>query len=182
MGYDIYYTVEIAIEPPLTPELVEFVNNLSNPNKSERTLADMGFEVIPTTYHFLEQLPSDMQQFRLARIVKQEWIDKHPNAAPSDVFEFRVSDDGTFIEFDGESKWPLNIVSMMLTWLADYVFGPAGHVMNGGVHWDGEESGVSGYVHIVNNKVSVEADEVITGEQYKTARLAALVQQLHLGY
>lgn len=76
-----------------------------------------------------------------------------PSTQPSLWCQWRPSDDGWFIQWDGGEKF-YNYVEW-LEYLIKKVLAPNGYVLNGSISWSGEEQGDTGTIEVVDNKVGV---------------------------
>lgn len=78
--------------------------------------------------------------------------DNPPTGQPGLWCQWRPTEDGAGIEWDGVEKF--YAYTEWLRYLVDHFLAPWGYVLNGEVKWDGEDRGDLGVIVVVDNVVT----------------------------
>ena len=78
---------------------------------------------------------------------------------PSYYCQWRPTEDGQFLEWDGSEKF-YNYIEW-LKYLIEKFFQPRGYVLNGQIVWNGEDKNDIGKVIVENNNVLVKEGKIV---------------------
>lgn len=150
MGYHTEFRGEIAIEPPLSPEEIEFLNKFANTRRMDR--AQGPYHVEGTGF---------MGQGRDPDIIN---FNSPPPGQPGLWCHWTSNHDGTALEWDGGEKFYDS--AEWMKYLINHFLKPdaiahsetrlqflRGHTLNGTIEAQGEDSDDHWYLIVENNKV-----------------------------
>lgn len=165
MGYTTEFSGSFQLNQPLQPRMKEFLTIFNETRRMKRNV-DEAFGI---DGEFYVLGGGSYGQDHEANIVN---FNDEPSTQPSLWCQWRPSEDGTAIEWDGEEKF--YHYSEWLFYIINKILAPNGYVLNGTVTWQGEETGDVGKIHVVDNVITVapwdSSETVLTAETVETYR------------
>jgi hypothetical protein len=176
MGYTTDFTGKFEFNTPLDKDTLEYLTKFSNTRRMKRKFPDDVY--VPSTDTSNETLmvpkskygiegeffvdgTGDFGQDHDASIVD---YNKPPSTQPSLWCGWVPSEDGKYLQWNEVEKFYEYID--WLKYLIENFIAPKNYVLNGVVHWQGEEDADIGTIQVYDNKVlvkeGVHADNLIT--------------------
>jgi hypothetical protein len=160
MGYHTDFSGNVDITPPLSAEMVEYINKFSNTRRMARDVTKLQ-ELFKGEGGFFGDYGKDGEYFVGGGGYHGQGKDDSiigyngsPKTQPGLWCQWEVSEDGTTLEWDGGEKFYAYIE--WLEYLIKNFFEPKGHTLNGQIEWYGEERGDVGTIYVRDNKVQTE--------------------------
>ena len=170
MGYTTDFSGAVTITPPLSYDEVQYLQAFNGSRRMKRD-ADAAAR-LPDSRRRRVAMPigdeggyyvgahvKDMGQERTPDIVD---YNSPPAGQPGLWCGWTPTEDGTSIEWDGGEKF-YNYVEWM-EYLIEHFIKPWGHVAEGEITWQGEDSDDRGTIFVKDNVVEGVADEVKKGK------------------
>lgn len=158
MGYTTDFFGELRIEPALNPAQIAYINQFSSTRRMKRkasvaeTMSDPVREAVGLPIgidgEFFVGSTENCGQNKDASIVE---YNGSPSNQPGLWCQWIVSEDGTKLAWDGGEKFYSYVE--WLQYMIKHFFDPWNCVLNGEIAWQGEESGDSGKIIVVDNSV-----------------------------
>jgi len=145
MGYTTDFWGEFVLDKPLTDKDYRFLIKLSQTRRMARNIEGYGVEG-----EFYVDGEGDYGQANEDNIVN---YNKPPSTQPSLWLHWTPGEDGKSIVWDGGKKFYEYLE--WLKYLVKSILEPRGYVLNGKVHYQGEDPDDFGYIVTENNVVKV---------------------------
>ena len=166
MGYTTDFKGQFAVSPPLKPEHVAYINAFSGTRRMKRDgrkatpLPDpvrlaAGLPVGPSGSYFVGGVGFAGQDHDNSVLEHNT----PPSTQPSLWCQWKATEDGTAIEWDGGEKFYEYIE--WICYLVHHFFAPWGYTLNGEVRWQGESDDDKGKIIITNNVVTTKNGRVV---------------------
>ncbi len=151
MGYHTEFIGRFSLDKKLEDTLLIFLKKFSETRRMKRNVdAKYGVEG-----EFYVDGTGDSGQGREDNIVE---YNNPPRTQPGLWCQWIPSDDGMFIEWDGDEKFYDYIA--WLKYIISNFLAPKGYILNGEVKWEGEESSDMGIIVVTNNVVTTKRAKI----------------------
>ncbi len=152
MGYTTDFTGSFKFNKPLDKDTLIFLQKFNETRRMARKLPkEFGIEG-----EFYVDAPGYAGQDREDNIVD---YNRPPKTQPGLWCQWRPTDDGTKLEWDGGEKF-YNYVEW-LEYLIKNVLSPRGYKLTGEIEWAGEDQGDIGKIIVKNNKISLKHGAIV---------------------
>lgn len=163
MGYTTDFDGSLKFNKQVTEELKEYINRFSATRRMPRD-NDKIKEIYPNwaDFCFCRNLGNKGEYF--APISFDYGQEKDPSIIDYNAFRDHVqpslwcnwviSEDGWYLEWNGAKKF--YSYDDWLEYMIAKFFAPLGYVLNGDIHWQGEESTDFGTIHVVDNVIEMQ--------------------------
>ena len=161
MGYTTDFEGGFDISPsPLAPEHANYLRQFAETRRMQwhedaiREASDPAREAAllpigPEGAYFTGAIGSFGQEFGSPRVAQ----DAPPGGQPSLWCQWVPSHSGEQLEWDGGEKF--YNYDEWLYYLIEHFLGPWGYILNGVVHWQGEDSEDFGRIEVVDNVITI---------------------------
>jgi len=146
MGYTTDFSGSFQLDKPLTPSLKEFLTKLADTRRMGRDVEGHGVQG-----EFFVDGTGFAGQDSGGNVIDGN---TPPTTQPGLWLQWKPSEDGTEIEWDGGEKF--YHYTEWLFYLIHKILIPNGYTLNGEVMWQGEETGDVGKIFVEDNKVFTE--------------------------
>ena len=159
MGYTTDFTGEFKLNKPLDKVMLEYLQKFNETRRMKRKLPPQFGE---EGEYFVDGKGSYGQDHDPSVIDHNS----PPGTQPGLWCQWRPNEDGTAIEWDGGEKF-YNYVEW-LEYIIKHFLAPADYVLNGDVHWQGEDSEDFGIIRVRFNEVeAIDGVKVYPGQNEK---------------
>lgn len=161
MGYTTWFNGTLQFNKEVTDELKNFINGFANVRHMKRDVNKIK-EINPNwdSYGFYGDLGTEGEYYIggsgfMGQDKDESVIDCNnpPIFVPGLWCQWVINDDNE-LEWDGGEKF--YYYEEWLNYLIDNFFEPEGYVLNGDIHFNGEDDEDLGIIHVVDNKVRLE--------------------------
>lgn len=143
MGYSTDFDGEFSLNKTLSKEIKEFLTVFSRTRRVKRNV----HEIFGIEGEFHTLLDSKLQN----NIADDN---KPPSTQPGLYCQWKPSEDGNSIRWDGGEKF-YNYIEW-ISYIINKILAPNGYVLNGSVDWYGEDRSDSGTITVKDNRVFVK--------------------------
>lgn len=166
MGYTTDFTGQFTLDRPLDDDTFTFLQKLSKTRRMKRALGpeygvEGEFYVDGSGFHGQDHEPSVLN------------YNEPPATQPGLWCHWTPTDDRLALEWDGGEKFYYYVE--WLEYLVKTILAPRGYVLNGEVHWSGEEEGDIGLIRVRDNVVVAQRATVTYDEPTPQPQASSLV-------
>lgn len=147
MGYHTDFRGQIKSNKPFTPKMKAYLQRFNETRRMKREQDD-GFGI---EGEFYVDGAGFMGQETTPDVIDHN---RPPKTQPSLWCQWTPTENGDGLEWDGGEKF-YDYVEWMV-YLIRHILNPNGYVMNGEIHWRGEEFGDTGTITVKDNVVSAD--------------------------
>ena len=162
MGYTTYFNGSLQFNMPVTEQLKEYINRFSYTRRMPRDNEKIK-EIYPNWRElcFFGELGTNGEYFapkstNYGQKNDESIIDYNGfrNAVHPGLWCQWIIDDNGDLAWDGNEKF--YEYEEWLNYLIKHFFAPIGYILNGDIHWEGEDSSDFGTIHVVDNVVEMQ--------------------------
>lgn len=153
MGYTTDFEGRFKLNKKLDDDTYNFLTKFNETRRMKRKFPDNKYGV---DGEFFVDGDGDFGQDRDDSVVE---YNQPPRTQPSLWCQWRPSDDGMFIEWDGGEKFYSYVE--WLAYLVQNVLHPKGYRLNGEVEWIGEDRDDRGMIVVNDNQISTREGRIV---------------------
>jgi hypothetical protein len=171
MGYTTNFIGKLSITPPVQGDTLKLLKGL---NKTRRMKRNVGPKYGVEGEFYIkgdgEDIFFDKKKQKDSNIVD---FNTPPSTQPGLWCQWEVNDDGDTLQWDAGEKFKKYV--KWLEYLIEKVFKPKGHVLEGKIEWEGEESADRGIIVVENNDVKTKLAHTWFLEEKDALRITTLI-------
>lgn len=171
MGYNTNFEGKLSLDRSLDEQTKVFLNKLNKTRRVKRDVnriaikEDISYEEAITKYgfegefYFSEEQTHTKTESGIIRRVKDDTVienNKPPSRQPSLWCQWKPTDDGKYIMWDGLDKF--YEADKWIEYIIVNILEPKGYILNGRIKCIGEENPDLWYINVINNQVNVEIE------------------------